>query len=104
MAQYKRGDITANVKQITTMTKAEVRLFFYFLTKETSLPTEKRKAFQNLLENGHLPSEMGYMSRNGGQVFCIRRGNAGYYDFYIAENETSGFNKVLRKALAKAKA
>ena len=105
MAEFTRGCLTVEVIQKGTMSKAEVRLFFYFLTKEAkgNLPSEKIEEFRNLLENGKLPWEMGYMTRNGRNVFCIRRGNAGYYDLYMAEHDDTGFNKFLQKIFSKVK-
>lgn len=104
MVTYTEGNKTAQVKKETNLSPAEVRLFFYFLLKKrTNLNDKKVEEFQNYLEKGELPEEIGLITKKGGQAFCIRKVYKNCYTLYLSVSEESGFNVRLRKVLAKVK-
>jgi len=64
MATYTEGNRTVEVKQVASLNRAEVRLFFYFLLrKPASIPKKKVEEFQGYLDNGKMPEEMGIITR-----------------------------------------
>lgn len=104
MVTYTEGNKTAKVKREANLSPAEVRLFFYFLIqKRANLNDKKVEEFQNYLEKGELPEEMGLITQKRGQAFCIRKMYKNYYTLYVSASEEFGFNTRLRKVLAKVK-
>ena len=103
MIEYKMGNRIKQFKQETNLSKAEVRLFFYFLlNSKIGLKQKKLQEFQAILDTGVIPEETGYVMKNG-ISFCIRETHPGYYVFYVGvEEETSG-NKKIRNWLQKVK-
>lgn len=104
MATYTEKGRTVEVRQLANLSKAEVRLFFYFLTKkERYLSEQKHRKFKAYFEAGSMPEEMGVITNNGNQAFCIRETHPGYYILYVAENEEHPFCCWIKKIVEQIK-
>lgn len=104
MATYTEHGRTIEVKPVANLSKAEVRLFFCFLTKKAgSFSEKKQRKFQAYFEMGTMPKEMGMITKKGDQAFCIREVDSGYYTLYISENEECALCCRVKKIVEKVK-
>ena len=104
MATYTEKGRTVEVKEVANLNKAEVRLFFYFLTEKAGyFPDKKQRKFQAYFKSGAMPEEMGFITKKGDQAFCIRETHPGYYNLYTSEDEESPLCYWIKKIVAKVK-
>ena len=104
MATYTEKGRTVEVEQVANLSKAEVRMFFYFLTRKAGCFSEKKqRKFKAYFELGTMPEEMGMITKKGNQAFCIRETHPGYYTLYMSKNEECALCCWIKKIVAEVK-
>lgn len=104
MATYTEKGRTVEVEQVANLSKAEVRMFFYFLTKKAGcFPEKKQRKFNAYFGLGMMPEEMGFITKKGDQAFCIRETHPGYYTLYMSKNEECALCCWIKKIVAEVK-